>query len=312
MLTFELESDTIRIQFNQQPRKDFTMKNSLSFLLVLAMLSGLCACGKNASKSTEKSTSSETSATQTTDYVKLVESTPQLDLEQLWFTLDNNEAKATTEYNDKQYKVTLPVMNIKKDSFEYITEYLGSQRHVCVKLPTEELAKLVSGKRITVLGTVVLSGRYVYINDAFLTSPYETVKEFSQEEVQNAIENYGGDGGDGKIDWDEGSYPFFIENRADFEKITSDNFYETVSGEWNAKEYLTPEKERTVIFDSETSATVITNGSEHVWEYSFVSKDALSFPKDVTQYEEVRKVSDNLIVFYDDTVDYVPKFILYK
>lgn len=136
------------------------MKKIFSLLLVFAMILSLCACGGN-NNSTET-----TNTTNTNDSAKVDENIPLLNLEQLWSTLDSNEAKAISEYNKKQYKVTLQVMNIKSDSFEYATTYLGSKRFVCVKLPTEELANLSSGEEITVLGTVVLSGRYVYINDA--------------------------------------------------------------------------------------------------------------------------------------------------
>ncbi len=136
------------------------MKKIFTLLLALVMCFAFAACGGN-NNSTET-----TNTTNTNDSAKVNEDIPLLNLEELWSILDSNEAKAKLEYNKKQYKVTLQVMNIKSDSFEYITTYLGSKRHVCVKLPTEELANLSSGEEITVLGTVVLSGRYVYINDA--------------------------------------------------------------------------------------------------------------------------------------------------
>ena len=136
------------------------MKKLLALFLALVMCFAFAACGGD-NDSTEK-----TNTTNANDSAKVDENIPLLNLEQLWSTLDSNEAKAKSEYNKKQYKVTLHAMNIKSDSFEYITTYLGSKRHVCVKLPTEELANLSSGEEITVLGTVVLSGRYVYINDA--------------------------------------------------------------------------------------------------------------------------------------------------
>ena len=68
----------------------------------------------------------------------------------------------------------------------------------------------------------------------------------------------------------------------------------------------------TVTFTSDSTADVIKgDGDVYEWEYSF-SGGYIKFPVKDSNSLEVRKVSDNLIVFYANTVDYVPYWILYR
>lgn len=244
---------------------------------------------------------------------KLVAETPELNLDDFWFTLDSNKAKAKTNYEGKIYKISLSVMNIETDYFENMTKDNGGvMRSIKVFLPTSELANLSNGQRLTFIGTIELFGNGINLKDAFVSSDYESAKTFSDEEIEEAIENYGGTGGDGHIDWTEGSYPFFVENHENFEKVTKENVSSVFNGTWKGKQYTDENIVWTVTFTSDSTADVIKgDGDVYEWEYSF-SGGYIKFPVKASQSLEVRKVSDNLIVFYANTVDYVPYWILYK
>ena len=134
---------------------------------------------------------------------------------------------------------------------------------------------------------------------------------FDDETVQNAIDNYSPNNA-GKIDWGKGSCPFFIDNRLYFEELTADTFLNEMEGEWFGKEYSAAEKTRQIVFTSDSTADVSENGGKvYEWKYSFVG-NLLKFPESASKNYEVRKVSDRLVVFYAETVDFVPYWILYK
>lgn len=281
------------------------MKKFLSIGIIVIMLLGLVACGQKEVGNSIRNLSEE-------EKTKLVAETPELDLDNFWFTLDSNKAKAKTNYEGKIYKISLSVMNIETDYFENMTKDGDVTRSIKVFLPTSELANLSDGQRLTFIGTIELFGNGINLKDAFVSSNYEEAKSFSAEEIEAAIENYGGTGGDGHIDWTEGSYPFFVKNYENFEKVTKENASTVFEGTWKGKQYVEGDVVWTVTFTSDSTADVIKgDGDVYEWEYSF-SGGYIKFPVKASDSLEVRKVSDNLIVFYANEVDYVPHWILYR
>ena len=123
-----------------------------------------------------------------------------------------------------------------------------------------------------VLGKLVISGSSAYLEDAFVVddSMVET-QTFDDETVQNAIDNYSPNNA-GKIDWEKGSCPFFIDNRLYFEELTADTFLSEIEGEWLGKEYVSvATKIRQIVFTSDSTADVCEIGDK-VYEWKYTSQ----------------------------------------
>jgi hypothetical protein len=229
----------------------------------------------------------------------------------LWESLENNKAKAQTTYEGNMYKVTVRVQNIETNFFEYKEQYNGHLKTLRIYMDTEELAKLNDFEQITVLGKLTnIYGGTPELKDAFIIDNYVSYKQYNDEELKDKIDNFGGDGGDGNIAWNEGSYPFFIDNMLNFKKIDSQIFYSEVTGEWIGKYYVDGDKSTySITFTSENTANVKKNDSKiSEWNYSFNGEN-LKFPTTNSNSYEVRKVSDSLYVLYND---YKPRWIIYK
>ena len=94
---------------------------------------------------------------------------------------------------------------------------------------------------------------------------------FDDETVQNAIDNYNPNNA-GKIDWEKGSCPFFIDNRLYFEELTADTFLSEIEGEWLGKEYVSAAtKIRQIVFTSDSTADVCEIGDK-VYEWKYTSQ----------------------------------------
>ena len=111
------------------------MKKFLSTGIIVIMLLGLVACGQKENSNDNKAETVENIEVDNSirnlseeEKTKLVAETPELDLDNFWFTLDSNKAKAKTNYEGKIYKISLSVMNIETDYFENMTkEYEGAK-----------------------------------------------------------------------------------------------------------------------------------------------------------------------------------------
>lgn len=282
------------------------MKKILSFLLISMLVLSLCACGEDKDTKDKKD---GTEAVTAPDRATIVENTPLIREHELFDDIDKGLASAKDKYNGKQFKISLRVINVKDDTFELITTYNNSERHIKVYLEDGEIDKIKNDKYVTVLGTFSFTDKNVAIKDAFLSESYEKVKKFSPSVVQEAIDKYATDT-DGSIDWKEESFQFFIKNRANFELLTEDNFLDAAEGEWTSRDYLDSD-ERIMVF-REGAADVTTGSITKEWKYSFSGK-TFNFPADKgVKYVEARKVSDNLIVFYDDSNNLVPKLIIFR
>lgn len=291
------------------------MRRIMALILALVMCMSLCACGGKDEPTQQEGASTVAEDITVPEYSKeeLVASTPFLDLDEMWITIDTNQAKAKLTYDQKMFQVKVTVLNIGTDYFDYIFKYNdGITKSFKVYIPTEELATLTNNSHITVLGKLVISGSSAYLKDAFVVEDSIVEKQtFDDETVQNAIDNYDPNNA-GKIDWEKGSCPFFIDNRMSFEELTADTFLKEMEGEWFGKEYSAATKTRQIVFTSNSTADVSENGGTvYEWKYSFVG-NLLKFPEAASKTYEVRKVSDRLVVFYAETVDYVPYWILYK
>ena len=288
------------------------------FLVISMGVLLLTGCGKSV-PTEESATQIEENTNVKTEYTQeekteLVKNTPMLNLDEVFDVISVNEAKAEVNYNQKMFQVKVSAMNIGTDFFEYAYIDGNITRSIKVFMPTEELAKLDNGDKIIVLGELSVSGTYLALKNAFVVSSdlVEQV-EFDEQTIKDIIEQYNPKGEDGNIHWDIGSSPILIDNRLSFEQLDENTFYEAVKdGEWTTKEYISPKDSRKIVFTSSTTADVSTNGGKvYEWEYGF-SGDKLKFPVKASDKYEVRRVSDNLIVFYAKTVDYVPYWLLYK
>ena len=263
----------------------------------------------------ESATAEDAGNTYTDEEKKeLVSQTTQLDLDSLFSTLSKNEAKAKTDYDQKMYQVKVTAMNIKSDHFEYAYTYDGGIKSILVFMPTEDLAKLINDDKIIVLGKLEISGSMVSLKNAFVVdSNIVEQQSLSDGDVKEIIDNYYPIGDDGNVSWKTGSSPILIENRLTFEQLDSNNFYDIVKDDtWTGRHYVTPDSVRTINFTSDSTADVSTDGGDiYEWKYAF-SGNNLKFPDSASDFYEVRKAADNLIVFYANTVDYVPYWIIYK
>lgn len=243
----------------------------------------------------------------------LVETSPELYLDILWNSIETNKAKAKTTYEGNTYKIKVKVMNIQTNYFDYSMKYNNNIKTLRVCMSTEELDKLTTGDYITVLGTLTNISGTPQLLDAFNIEPYVQIKQYDEEDLKEIIKNYGGSGNDGNISWKEGSYPFFIDNRLNFEKIEGNTINNELTGEWYAKQYVDGDRNTFWIsFTSENTANISKNDSKvYEWKFS-IRNNMLYFPESNNEAYEVRKVSKNLLVFYARTNNYVPYWILYK
>ena len=276
------------------------MKRFIALLLTVVLCLSFASCAK---KSVEE------------ERAELVASTELLDLDSYFYEVFNNRAAAEQTYNKKMFMVRVSVMNIKTDRFEYRYAsdlFFGESRSLEVCLPSEVLATLTNGEKITVLGELIVqSSSTAVLKDAFIVDEsYISEKTFDEETVQKVIDDFNFDDSEGNISWDEGSAPFLIENRMSFKKITQSSFIDEMSGKWFAKHYVTPEEEWSVEFKSDSPATVYKPEETVEWKYRFEG-DNIYFPTSSTECYEVRKVSEKLVVFYDSSGE-VPNWIMYK
>lgn len=240
-----------------------------------------------------------------------VESAIDVDLADLFSTAENNKAKAVQQYEGKLGKVVVNALNIEQNYFEYNTSLYGFTKSIMVFLPTATLAELTNGEQIQVVGQLanINSSGFSIIN-AFIIDDYVATASFTDDEVADAIKNFGDDG-DGHISWVEGSFPFFIDNRLSFTLVEGTDADELLcSTKWNAKYYVQPELEITMTFKEDGSLIETEDGSENNWEWKNVG--GLEFPADTGRYYEIRKVNDNTLVFYEDRTQYHPEWVLYK
>ncbi len=281
------------------------MKKVISLLLVLACCLSLCACGEK----------NDTTQNDTDSISDSIASASFLDLDLMYNTIQTNQAQAKMQYDGKMFKVKVTVMNIGTNNFTYsFKNYRGETKNFDIFMPTEVLATLSNGSHIIVFGELVLNGSSANLQDAIVVDESNIgEKTFDEQTIKAAIENFDPHNSSGNIDWGDDSSAFFIDNRLYFEKITLATFYTEMSGEWKGKYYTERNTEYLINFTSNSTAEVSKNGEEaSEWNYTF-SGGMIKFPNNsAIKPREVRKVSDNVIVIYEYTTDYVPYWILYK
>lgn len=280
------------------------MKKILSLFLAAVLCFSLSACGGGNNSMQNNENITETIA-----------SAPFLNLDVMYEAIQSNQAQAQLTYNDNMYKVKVTVMNIGTSNFSYrYKNYRGETKVFDVYMPTDVLATLDSGSHIIVYGKLILKGSVAKLQDAIVVDESNIgEKTFDEQTLQQAIEEFVPFNREGNIDWSSGSAPFFVDNRLYFDKISPEEFLGELSGEWTGIYYSERNTKYSLTFKDEKIVTVSKNGGEpYEWEYAFYG-DMVRLPdKSVLEPCEVRKVSENLVVFYADTVDYVPYWVLYK
>ena len=78
----------------------------------------------------------------------------QVDLANLFYTIEQNEAKASLEYKDKIVMVNVYAQEINDDHFNYMTTEMGITKNINVYLPTSDLAKLSKNEQVCIVGQV--------------------------------------------------------------------------------------------------------------------------------------------------------------
>ena len=101
---------------------------------------------------------------------------------------------------------------------------------------------------------------------------------------------------------------FLIDDYISKKQYTNEeSFYSNITGNWLLKNYVDGDRSTfSISFTGKNTANVKKDDSEiYEWDYSFIG-DKLKFGGDSF---EVRKIADNLYVFYDDIY---PLWILYR
>ena len=144
--------------------------------------------------------------------------------------------------------------------------------------------------------------------NAYENAYQETIQSFTDDEVADAIKNFGNvDGGD--ITYEEVYFPFFVDNRLSFTLVKgSDADTLLCSTKWNAKYYAEPRKEITMIFKEDGSLIETEGDWQNNWDWKNV--DGLEFPIGTDRHYTIRKVNDHTLVFFE--YDSKPEWVLYK
>lgn len=126
--------------------------------------------------------------------------------------------------------------------------------------------------------------------------------------IQEMIQQFGDDG-DGKITWDEGSFPYFIDNKESFKMLSSSEIQENIIGTWTIKDKFGDEFEHT--FNADNTATTMYSGTESnaYWlvedDYFYFGTSTGEIDTDRNTRMEIRQVEENVWIIYEaDTGSY--------
>lgn len=144
-------------------------------------------------------------------------------------------------------------------------------------------------------------------------------------DTQELIAQFGDDG-DGNISWEEGSFPYFIDNKESFELLSGTELQEKIVGTWTIKDKFGTEFKHTFNEDFTATTEYFGNESNCYWAvdedgyfYFGTANRAIDTEKNLRM--ELRQVEDDLLVIYvSDTGSYdgndyemtEPYAILYK
>ncbi len=125
---------------------------------------------------------------------------------------------------------------------------------------------------------------------------------YANDDLIEKAEAFGDD--DGDIHWEEASFPYFIDMREAWPKLTTEEIQNGIVGKWNVREYTDrPTMERYYTFSSGGTGTYVSalNGNEKTlyWDAkddSFVY--SLRKIENTMTYSEVRAASDDIWVMY--------------
>ena len=117
-----------------------------------------------------------------------------------------------------------------------------------------------------------------------------------------------GDDGDGKISMEEGSFPYFVENKESFKWLKGDEIEEKIVGTWTIKDKFGDEYEYTfnpdytgattynmVLFNDETETN--TNWAIRVDPLYYGTQDREINENNIRM--EVREIEENILILYE-------------
>lgn len=126
--------------------------------------------------------------------------------------------------------------------------------------------------------------------------------------IQELIQQFGDDG-DGKITWEEGSFPYFIDNKESFKLLSGAEIQENIVGTWTIKDKFGDEFKHT--FNADNTAITMYDGTESNahWlvedDYFYFGTSANEIDTDRNTSMEIRQVEENVWIIYEsDTGSY--------
>ena len=135
------------------------MKKIISLLLVLAIVSGLCACGSNSKMSKDE----------------MLKQTEEVNLREMLVEMDSNINRAKTNYDNKV--VSVADVKIANVSSNYVTTGIGydisgidvSMLVIDMYLSDEDMTKVNKYDEVSVVGVLkIMTDRSIELHNAYL------------------------------------------------------------------------------------------------------------------------------------------------
>ena len=330
------------------------MKKQLSLAIAILLCVSLCACGSG--HGSEINTTAAASAAPTTEpFVEkaideLQSVAEEADARTLLNSMYMGRASLDTYIGRVYHLKNASVVEIMED---YCV--LGGtidRDLLCFHayLPADALISLTEGDTISLVGEITYCGAEEQLRQYPDTDPEAALEELDDgeepetytrtylnlrnvylqeeapfvldpDELKTMIDTFGDLGEDGVLQLSDGSFPWFIDNRESFTRLTAKQINTTLPEEtWNAKYYLEPDKELSVTFfpDGTTTNTLNSDQLEFWYWESTNNTDMLSEgflhtrtgDSKASGYE-VRQVTEDVLVLYLIGSS-IPSWILYK
>lgn len=269
------------------------MKKLISFMLVLAMVFSMVACGKSNEEAPIKQDIDKSSSE---SYIGVWKSKPSGKMIFYFEKGGIGYYEFTTDEGVK-YPFTYEI----KDDVAVMVVSGNANYTVTFELNDE-------GDMLTHLGgalpkTIPEDKTFNKIDLSELENDVEEEFVLNEDELQEMINTFGTKAG--HITWEEGSFPYFIEHKDDFERLNSDTITQAIVGEWTVTSYML-DTYNFSIRDDGTLTNKVDNEKEYIWEWSFDTQLHLGKSLECSAY----KVTDDVLVLYD--VYSKPKYLFVR